>query len=32
MSSPAEGDCSVTTEQWEKLPGEVWVLIVSNAI
>ena len=34
MSSPAEGDCSVssTAPPKERLPGEVWVLIASNAV
>jgi ACDE family multidrug resistance protein len=34
VSSPAEGDCSVssTAPPKERLPGEVWVLIVSNAV
>jgi hypothetical protein len=29
VSSLAEGDCSAPTKP--KVPGEVWVLIVSNA-
>jgi MFS transporter, ACDE family, multidrug resistance protein len=34
VSSPAEGDCSVssTAPPKERLPGEVWVLIASNAV
>ncbi|MCV7169951.1 MFS transporter [Mycobacterium manitobense] len=31
MSASAEGDCSQAVAK-EKLPGEVWVLIVSNAV
>jgi MFS transporter, ACDE family, multidrug resistance protein len=34
VSSPAEGACSVTTAERRKqrLPGEVWVLVFSNAV